>query len=143
MKETLETLTTVSPPRTFKNLKSLNFIADYIKDRFKKIGLETTFQEYKVLGITYKNVIGVLNPEKDNTLIIGGHYDVCGNKQGADDNASAVAGLVETAKILKEQNLDIRVEFVAFTLEEPPFFGTKKMGSYIHAKSIKDNENII
>jgi len=83
-----------------------------------------------------------MNPDKERTLIIGGHYDVQGNKPGADDNASAIAGLIETSKILKDKNLDIRIEFVAFTLEEPPFFGTKKMGSYIHAKSVKDR-NII
>jgi Zn-dependent M28 family amino/carboxypeptidase len=143
MKETLEFLTSISPARNFKNLKSLNSVADYIYNRFLDIGLEVSFQEYTVFGITYKNVIGILNAELTKTLIIGGHYDVCGNQQGADDNASAVAGVIETAKQLKSLNFKkYRVEFVAFTLEEPPFFNTRKMGSYIHAKSIK-KENII
>jgi Zn-dependent M28 family amino/carboxypeptidase len=93
----------------------------------------------------YKNVIGVLNDHVNKTLIVGGHYDVCGNQQGADDNASAVAGVIETAKKLKENGFSkYRIEFVAFTLEEPPFFNTRKMGSYVHAKSkVKDRDNII
>ena len=52
-----------------------------------------------------------------------------------------VAGIIESTRQLykyKEQ-LDFRIDFVAFTLEEPPYFGSDKMGSYIHAKYLKDN----
>ena len=142
MLNTLKTLTEIQPARNYKNIDSLNKIAEYIKDRFEENGLETKYQEYKVLGKTYKNVIGVMNPDKEETIVIGGHYDVQGNKPGADDNATAVAGLVETSKRINPEDIDYRLEFVAFTLEEPPFFGTKKMGSYIHAKSVKD-KNIV
>jgi hypothetical protein len=31
------------------------------------------------------------------------------------------------------------VEFVCFTLEEPPYFGTEFMGSHVYAKSLHDN----
>jgi len=142
MIDTLKTLTEIQPARNYKNIDSLNEIAEYIKKRFEENGLETKYQEYKVLGKTYKNVIGIMNPDKERTIVIGGHYDVQGNKPGADDNATAVAGLVETSKRINPEDIDYRLEFVAFTLEEPPFFGTKKMGSYIHAKSVKD-KNIV
>jgi Zn-dependent M28 family amino/carboxypeptidase len=143
MKDTLEFLTAISPARNFKNLKSLNAVADYIFKRFENIGLETSFQDYSILGVKYKNVIGVLNSHLTSTIIVGGHYDVCGNQQGADDNASAVAGVIETAKQLTSIGFNkYRVEFVAFTLEEPPFFNTPLMGSYVHAKS-KRNDSII
>jgi len=33
---------------------------------------------------------------------------------------------------------DRRIDLVAYTLEEPPYFRTELMGSYIHAKSLKD-----
>ena len=68
------------------------------------------------------------------TIIVGAHYDVHDDQMGADDNASAIAGLLELAKILKSNQKDLRcnIEFVAYTLEEPPFFRTKLMGSYIH-----------
>ncbi len=73
-------------------------------------------------------------------MIVGAHYDVCGDQPGADDNASAVAGLLEAARMVAEAkpNIDYRIDFVAFCLEEPPFFATQQMGSYIHAESIKE-----
>lgn len=75
-------------------------------------------------------------------MIVGAHYDVCGEQPGADDNASAVAGLLEIARFAKrhEAELPYRVDFVAYALEEPPFFGTTKMGSYVHAKYLYEND---
>ena len=84
------------------------------------------------------NILVSYLPEKTKKLIVGAHYDVCGEQPGADDNASAVAGLLECIRLTFEEqpDLDYGIEFVAYCLEEPPFFGSEKMGSYIHAKSI-------
>ena len=141
MYETIKYLTQIHPPRNYKNIDSLNKVAEYIKERFLSIGLEAAFGEYEVDGRMYKNVIATINPHHNKRVIFGGHYDVCGDIQGADDNASAVAGIIESARqlyMVKEQ-LNFRIDFVAFSLEEPPFFGTKHMGSYVHAKYLKDN----
>jgi Zn-dependent M28 family amino/carboxypeptidase len=57
-----------------------------------------------------------------------------------------VAGLLETARLLGEDNplIDYTVELVAYCLEEPPFFGSEQMGSYIHAKSLfEDNVDVM
>lgn len=146
MYETLKYLTQINPPRNYKNIASLNHVAEYIKNRFETIGLEVEFQEFDVDGQTYKNVIATLNSQYDKRLIFGGHYDVCGNTQGADDNASAVAGIIESARQLYEykEQINFRIDFVAFTLEEPPYFRTNHMGSYVHAKYLKDkNINVI
>ena len=140
MKDTLRFLTQIQPPRTYEHTETLDRVADYIKNRFEDIGLEVTFQGFEVDGRTYKNVIAVLNPQHDKRLLFGGHYDVCGEIPGADDNASAVAGIIESARLLypHREKLPFRVEFVAFVLEEPPYFDTPQMGSYIHAKSLYD-----
>ena len=141
MKETLTYLTKIQPPRNYKNIDSLNKVAQYIKDRFSSFGLETRFQEFEVDGKIYKNVIATINPNHTKTLVMGGHYDVCDDIEGADDNGSAIAGIVESARQLKicEKDLDFKIEFVAFTLEEPPYFLTKNMGSYIHSNYLKEN----
>ena len=99
-----------------------------------------------VSGNTYSNVIASYNSEATKLLIVGAHYDVCGNQPGADDNASAVAGLLETVRLVAANKpfLDYRIDFVAYCLEEPPYFGTHKMGSYVHAKSLHEsNANVI
>ncbi|NPA58666.1 MAG: M28 family peptidase, partial [Aquificae bacterium] len=95
------------------------------------------YQEFYADGNRYRNVIGVINPEGRETVVVGAHYDVAGDTPGADDNGSGVAGLLELARLLGKEKSKYRIELAGYTLEEPPFFGTKKMGSYIHAESLK------
>lgn len=68
-------------------------------------------------------------------MIIGAHYDSFRHTPGADDNASGVAGLLELARLFKDNPPDRAVELLAYTLEEPPFFNTENMGSAVHAHS--------
>lgn len=58
----------------------------------------------------------------------------------ADDNASGVAGLLETARLIKQLGIQKRIQLVAYTLEEPPYFRTEDMGSYHHAKNLYDQK---
>ena len=134
----VEFLTTLRPFRNWENLESLERVCTYLKDEIRDYGLEVCEQPFQVGGKEYKNIIGTYHPEKKRRLIVGAHYDVCGDQPGADDNGSAVAGLLESARLVAESqpDLDYRIDFVAFCLEEPPFFGTQQMGSYIHAESI-------
>src|SRR5262249_49866896 len=73
-------------------------------------------------------------------VVIGAHYDVCGNRPGADDNASGVAGVLEIARLLKAKKpaLSVPVELVVYSLEEPPFFGGSEMGSARHADELHE-----
>lgn len=139
----VEFLTSITPSRNFQHLKSLEKAAGYIKNEFKKSGLKPVLQTWKAQGKPYKNVMASVNPEKKRRLIVGAHYDVCGDQPGADDNASGVAGLLELARLMAEHlpKMDYRVDFIAYCLEEPPFFGTTSMGSYVHARSLSDNNS--
>lgn len=134
-------LTKIRPYRNFENFESLEKVVHYMESEFQKWGYQCIKQNWSVNGNQYTNLIASYNEHKTKRLIIGAHYDVCGNQDGADDNASAVAGLLETARLISEKSpdLDYRIDFVAYCLEEPPFFGTEEMGSYIHAKSLFDN----
>ena len=85
------------------------------------------------------------NPTK--RYIVGAHYDSVVGTVGADDNASAIAVQLETARhlnMLKDhQELDLAVKFVSFPLEEPPTYGTRHMGSRVYAmKAWKEKEQI-
>lgn len=125
--------------RNYQNLTSLNQVADYIQHEFQSISDSVTEQKFTYLDNEYRNIICSINTNKTERIIIGAHYDVCGDQDGADDNASGVAGLLELARILKNKQLNYRIDFVAFTLEEPPAFGTKSMGSAHHAQYVFDN----
>ncbi|MGH7127537.1 MAG: M20/M25/M40 family metallo-hydrolase, partial [Planctomycetaceae bacterium] len=98
----------------------------------------------KPITAEVKNVIGVLEgtgPLADETIIVGAHYDhvglggegslAPGSKEvhnGADDNASGVAALIELARRLatRRERLPRRVVFIAFTAEEVGLIGSAR-----------------
>lgn len=125
--------------RNFLHIGQLNKAADYIKQQFDESAAPAYFQTYTTDSSEFKNVICSLGPKDAERIIIGAHYDACLNQDGADDNASGVCGLLELARLLKKEDLKYRIDFVAYTNEEPPFFGTNEMGSYVHAKSLFDS----
>jgi Zn-dependent M28 family amino/carboxypeptidase len=131
-------LSTINPPRSFNNLDSLKRCANYIEEELKKCSQRTERQKFLAGGNEYENVIASFGPEHGERIIVGAHYDVAGELPGADDNASAVAGLLQLARMFKVQKpeLKYRFDFVAYCLEEPPFFGSKEMGSYAHAEKM-------
>jgi hypothetical protein len=136
-------LSTIQPARNFANIQSLDSCANYIKNYWLPFADTVYFQEFEVEGKIYKNVIASFGTQNKKRLIIGAHYDACEELPGADDNASGTAGLLELGKMLHGKNLNKRIDLVAYTLEEPPFFRTQNMGSAIHAKSLLSDRNNI
>ncbi|PHR47038.1 MAG: peptidase M28 [Fluviicola sp.] len=139
IKDHLNKIINTEKPRNHRNIESLNYVADYIFNEFNRYADTVYYQPYMVGNKEYKNVICVFGKKNAKTVVVGAHYDVCGDQDGADDNASGVVGLLELAKLLKGEKLKHRIEIVAYTLEEPPYFRTENMGSYIHAKSLYEN----
>lgn len=124
-------------PRDEGHTENLDRVAAYIKAEFSQTSASVSEQEYRVRGKLYRNVIADFGPETEERVVVGAHYDTAGPLPGADDNASGVAGLIELARLLDGQRLAVRVELVAFSLEEPPYFRTTGMGSAIHAESLR------
>jgi Zn-dependent M28 family amino/carboxypeptidase len=123
--------------------KNLKRTESYIESTWRGMGLPVTLDTYVYQDFTVANVIATLdfgdNPR--HCLVVGAHYDSVMGTVGADDNASAVAVLLETSRWLAalrdKAALDLRVTFVAFALEEPPAFATRYMGSRVYAKRAK------
>ncbi|MBC8136016.1 MAG: M28 family peptidase [Fibrella sp.] len=124
-------------PRDHHHTENLDRVAAYIRAELEQAGGRTSEQTYRVDGKTYHNVVAAFGPETPERVVVGAHYDAAGPYPAADDNASGVAGLIELAHRLKDTQLPLRVEMVAFTLEEPPHFGTDRMGSAVHAASLR------
>ncbi len=111
--------------------------AIYIEARFREAGLVplASLHGYRqpVSTTLGDNLLGV-HPSTPHHpaprwILIGAHYDHLGGRYlGADDNASAVAILIETARTLPSLRTH-RVLFAAFNTEEPPYIRTSLMGS--------------
>ncbi|TCB62291.1 M28 family peptidase [Acinetobacter terrae] len=131
--------------RNYKNIAELQRVSAWIKEQMRLFGVPCKYQNYSVNGLSYRNVVCTLTAGHADKVIVGAHYDVFEEQQGADDNASGVAGVIETARILAQQKSQLanNVEFVFYTLQEPPFFKTEQMGSYVHAKSVQAQKDQI
>jgi Zn-dependent M28 family amino/carboxypeptidase len=143
-KNLIETVTFLSERigrRSYRDIRQLDAAADYIEGRFRSAGCPPRRQSFGFLSGTYHNIIGEVEGtrgRKEGVLIIGAHYDTDTETPGADDNASGVAALLELVRLAAESAPARTIRFCAFTLEEPPAFMTRSMGSYVYAKSVKD-----
>ncbi|HYA14177.1 MAG TPA: M28 family peptidase [Syntrophales bacterium] len=118
---------------------------DYIVSSLKDFGCEPALQTFIYNGREYSNIIVSVTGSKSSTetVIIGAHYDTVYGTPGADDNASAVAVLLEICRISKNFSPARTLKLIFFVIEEPPVFRSKYMGSYVYAVEAKArNENI-
>jgi Zn-dependent M28 family amino/carboxypeptidase len=79
----------------------------------------------------------------DEIIVVGAHYDSLRGTPGANDNGSGIAALLELARLAAQKPIQKTIRFVAFVNEEPPFFQTENMGSWVYARRARQrNENI-
>ncbi|MCP4344211.1 MAG: M28 family peptidase [Desulfobacterales bacterium] len=146
LQDHLKTLTQVIGERSVCFPENLEKTADYIKSFYQEISIPAQSQTYAYENFTAANIIAEVSfcPNPSKRYILGAHYDSVAGTAGADDNASAVAVQLETARALQNlkgnEKLDLSVKFVSFTLEEPPGFGTRHMGSRVYAKKARENK---
>ncbi|MBI5624503.1 MAG: M28 family peptidase [Elusimicrobia bacterium] len=135
-------------PRDSDHPRILDRAARYVSAELRDSGARMSEQAYAFdwfdqrnrkqrLG-PFRNIIASFGPDTAERVVVGAHYDAFGPFPGADDNASGVAVLLEAGRLLGREPLALRVDLVAFTLEEPPFFATPHMGSARHAVKLKE-----
>lgn len=109
-----------------------------VAQAFRDAGLEPV--EQPVPGCGGANLLASLPGDQDRWVLVGAHYDHLGHHgghtyHGADDNAAAVAILLEVARALRKSPPKGRgVLFAAFDGEEPPHFLSEAMGSEYYAR---------
>jgi hypothetical protein len=109
---------------------------DFVVARLAELGAsqysgDSFLQPYGPGASGFANIIGTI-PGTDPAsapILLGAHFDTCGDIPGADDNAAAVAILLGVAEILSKQARDRSVVLAFFDAEEPPYFLTSTMGS--------------
>ncbi len=124
-------------PRDFAHPGNLERAAGYIRAELAVSCAPVADQVFEVEGGSYRNVVASFGPQTRDVIVVGAHYDTHGELPGADDNASGVAGLLELADLLGRESPPSRVQLVAYALEEMPVFGTREMGSAVHARSLR------
>jgi Zn-dependent M28 family amino/carboxypeptidase len=132
----VEALTVDIGPRTPLTGNSLERAAAYIQSVFVDAGYAVTEQPYQYLDCRVANVIASspVAAEASDSYVVGAHYDTVQTTPGADDNASAVAVMLELARRVAKAKLKLPVLFVAFTLEEPPAHLTRNQGSRVFVR---------
>jgi hypothetical protein len=139
--------------RNVGSITRLHQAEHWLLEQLGGLDYEVTRQEYAVTLPQYHvhnapcaNVIAERGGSDlaDEIVVIGAHYDSVIGSPGANDNASGVAAMLELARRLAEFQPRRTLRFVAFVNEEPPFFQTERMGSWVYAKACHQrNENIV
>lgn len=130
----------------------------YLTERFKQIGLLSfgssfrqafTFRDNKNAEVKGINMIGYLPGKTDRVMVISAHYDHLGiidNKvfNGADDNASGVAGLLYLAEYFTKNKPDHTLIFAAFDAEEMGLRGARAFVAHppVNLNRIRLNVNM-
>ena len=137
--------------------------AAFIADQFSQLGLKPEIQvfDYSVKlnphdensskKVTANNVVGYLDNKASKTIVIGAHYDHLGRNEhnnstlmnshgqihnGADDNASGVAAVLELARIYSQNKKKENANYVfaLFSGEEDGLMGSKTLAPKLKEK---------
>lgn len=113
--------------------------SDWIAGRMEALGLEVEQQPFNAntwygSGAAAPNVIGIqrgiLYP---NTYVVcGSHFDsfaYSGDCPGADDNATGVASVLESARIMTQFNFEYSIIYCAYGCEEMGLYGSEAYAS--------------
>jgi len=126
-------------PRTLAEPDSITATIGYIQQQWKAGGFDVGREEYDALGNVATNLFvetkGTHRPQE--IVLLGAHYDTVATTPGADDNASAVAVLLEVSRLLSGYSGKRTARYVAFACEEPPYFHLDAMGSQQHARECR------
>ena len=123
-------------PRYLQKPKTIEATIGYIEGQWAEMGYESSRECFDALGDQATNLIVEQAGTKraDEIILLGAHYDTVYSTPGADDNASAVAVLLEVSRLLRAYQGKRTIRYVAFACEEPPYFNLDSMGSQYHAR---------
>jgi hypothetical protein len=105
-----------------------NLAADFLKQTFLQYGFQIEDISFSATG---RNIVafkpGTVNPKK--AYLMGAHYDCVGNAtmrfEGADDNASGVAALLEAARVVKDDSFPYTLILACWDEEEIGLLGSE------------------
>lgn len=108
----------------------------------------TVSVEATIEDATSHNVHAELGPDTDEAILVTSHVDAHDIAEGAWDNGAGTAVLVEVAKALamREDELDTRVELIAYGAEEVGLCGSAydaRQREHESIKAIVNNDGVV
>jgi aminopeptidase YwaD len=97
----------------------------YITKQFESFNLSINQEAIDFENSRSFNIIGKPTGTQSTPFVLIAHYDTKPGAPGADDNANAVAALLEIARCLADHTFHTLIIFFAFTLEEYGFIGSR------------------
>ena len=137
LKSDVQTLAGEIGERNMARYPQLNAAADFIEGSFSRAGLHPQRDSYEVRGKACHNIEAAIPGTRPDVVLIGAHYDSVFGSPGANDNGSGVAALLALARRFAGKPAQQTLRFVAFVNEEPPYFLTEQMGSFVYAGRCK------
>ena len=105
--------------------------ANYIERSFRALGYRVFVQKFSVDGGTSRNVVAWWPEARRYPIVLGAHMDSVPTSSGANDNASGIAVLLETARLVRNTPYAGFLRFVAFGSEEYGTDGRHHVGSQV------------
>lgn len=129
------------PPGTLQETAA----AKYIQGEFERLGYSTTVQAFGFEDedgeqLYSRNILAIKPGVSEQRLIVGAHYDSGDEAKAADDNASGVAVMLETAELVSKVKTPYTVIFIAFGAEENDLDGSYY---YVDHLSSSEKKNIV
>lgn len=123
--------------RNMRRYPQLNAAADFIEASFSQAGLQPRRDTYELDGLTCHNIESEIRGTRPEIVVIGAHYDSVFGSPGANDNGTGAAALLALARRFAGKQTGQTLRFVAFVNEEPFYFQSKQMGSFVYASRCK------
>jgi hypothetical protein len=123
--------------RNMWHYPQLNAAADFIEASLSRAGLHPRRDSYEMHGQACHNIEVEIPGARPEILLIGAHYDSVFGSPGANDNGTGVAATLALAGRFAGKTTQHTLRFVAFVNEEPPYFLSDEMGSFIYAGRCK------
>ncbi|MDY0020613.1 MAG: M20/M25/M40 family metallo-hydrolase [Anaerolineae bacterium] len=122
--------------------------AAYVEAAFEAYGYEVAVQPFSFVTeneeeLESVNVIAVKPGVSTEELIVGAHYDSSDEAEGADDNASGVAVLLEVAELLQDVETPYNVRLIAFGAEEADLDGSRYYAGRMDDAEIQNTVGMI
>lgn len=142
LKNHIHVLAELIGERNSAHRSALDATCAYLQRELTAMGYQPIEHRYPMSireGVNYEIFIPGSDIRKP-TLVIGAHYDSALGTPGADDNASAVAILLETLRDIAGQTGKRTVRAVFYDAEEAPHFNLGETGSIHHAQQCRDRD---